>query len=123
LWKPWRFPNGARHFRYLRCQALQVPKVPGTWISAAARELVQGDGAGHRDVERLDVAALRDRRERVALLEHVLRQPVALRAEHEDDVAVEVDLRQRAAAVRDKRNAASFRRVEAAHRDAECCAH
>ena len=72
--------------------------------SAAPRQLVQRDRPGHRDVQRLGVARLRDRRLHVAAREHLRRQPLPLRAEHEDDVAVEVELRQRRAAARDERD-------------------
>ena len=83
--------GGARHEQHL---------VPGSaggrarhrFLRCSPRQLVQRHGARHRDVQRLRLATLWDRRLRVALLQHLVRQPVALGAEHEHDLAVELEL-------------------------------
>ena len=53
--------------------------------SGATRELVERDRPRHRDVQRLRVAALRDRRPLVAAREHLGGQAVALGARESDE--------------------------------------
>ena len=59
----------------------------------------------------------------VAAREHLRRQSLPLRAEDEDDVAVEVELRERRSAARNERDAPPRRLVEARKRHAEERAH
>ena len=76
----------------------------------ACAPLVERDRARDRDVQRLARLGDRDRRDRVARGDDVVRQPLALGAEHEDRPLPELELGERRAA----RRATSATRVPAA---------
>src|SRR6266536_1029651 len=86
-----------------------------------ARQLVQRNRPGHRDVERL--AGLRNRRAHVAPLDDLRRQPLPLCAENEDDFAVELERRQRRSITWNERDPRAAGLVELRKRHSEERAH
>ena len=93
------WPNGDATWPLGNLDALRVSN---RLLLTSARELVQGDRAGRRDVQRLG-SLDRDRRLDVARNRGI--KPFALRAEQEGDAAGQVDARQVRSAVRDERDA------------------
>ena len=86
-------------------RALPSPAPAKVLRGRAAHGFVERDVSGRRDVQRVGMPGLRNRRDRLAAAQHVVGQTLALRTEHERHRVAELELRQRRASVRDERDA------------------